>query len=600
MVLFVLWSITEPHIEGYTCYGDNVEDEWFIVFLLFELTKSDSELVVKVDDTDGDFLLIEAADYLPKWVDPDTSDNRVFIHQNHVHLIPMKTGPLPRDTPLIPEAIKVIRSYPYETKSTPEIQGAITHRIGGYPEKIFESHHRTKCYVPAAVAALLEHEPNLISAAVNAFYSRDPLDMRACRAMKYFPPENRVTKVVTMTRCMYGQLMGQKYNPDKRIGWDMPPLNSIKFKSFDLGMKIACGFEIIVANLKPTSAANEDGVPDTSDFEHDRRWQRFLKSLESHGYFQGLLEGSNLHKKLLERSKQFFVDSILSSTDDISPQRTLNTTQIGHRILSLLKTIEIDYERLRTSSKDDLEDDDKWMHIAPTDFDTMLREKFLGSSDMSKKVPEMLNNFLESKSGLKGAEVPPVPPVRRHRAKSNRQQTKESDDLSKTSFESENFSDAIRSVLTLHVPSDSDGSSSGMSDYSEESDTQSGISEDEEDELDVMKSKHAKRKTGSKDKDEEADSLVDDMKQYMDQMDRELAQTKVGQTFERQRSAPLASLDEEDEYKEVDVDLSTLKNILESLKSQSGLPGPSSNLLQSMGMLQSNGGGDNDKSGKRN
>lgn len=31
----------------------------------------------RVDDNDGDFILIEAADYLPKWLNPDTSENRV-------------------------------------------------------------------------------------------------------------------------------------------------------------------------------------------------------------------------------------------------------------------------------------------------------------------------------------------------------------------------------------------------------------------------------------------------------------------------------------------------------------------------------------------
>ena len=31
----------------------------------------------RVEDNDGEFLLIEAADYLPKWLSPETSENRV-------------------------------------------------------------------------------------------------------------------------------------------------------------------------------------------------------------------------------------------------------------------------------------------------------------------------------------------------------------------------------------------------------------------------------------------------------------------------------------------------------------------------------------------
>ncbi|CAN8008482.1 unnamed protein product [Ixodes pacificus] len=66
-----------PHLEGITYFGDNVEDEWFVVYLLQQLTKEDQDLVVKVEDSDGEFLLIEAADHLPKWLNPETSENRM-------------------------------------------------------------------------------------------------------------------------------------------------------------------------------------------------------------------------------------------------------------------------------------------------------------------------------------------------------------------------------------------------------------------------------------------------------------------------------------------------------------------------------------------
>lgn len=36
---------------------------------------------IRIEDNDGEFLLIEAADYLPKWLDPDNSANRVSIHK---------------------------------------------------------------------------------------------------------------------------------------------------------------------------------------------------------------------------------------------------------------------------------------------------------------------------------------------------------------------------------------------------------------------------------------------------------------------------------------------------------------------------------------
>lgn len=34
---------------------------------------------IRIEDNDGEFLLIEAADFLPKWLDPENSANRVSM-----------------------------------------------------------------------------------------------------------------------------------------------------------------------------------------------------------------------------------------------------------------------------------------------------------------------------------------------------------------------------------------------------------------------------------------------------------------------------------------------------------------------------------------
>lgn len=67
------------HLGGVTQFGDNVEDEWFIVYLLKHITRTFSDVAAVVSDNDGQFLLIEAAEHLPKWLDPDCSENRVSI-----------------------------------------------------------------------------------------------------------------------------------------------------------------------------------------------------------------------------------------------------------------------------------------------------------------------------------------------------------------------------------------------------------------------------------------------------------------------------------------------------------------------------------------
>lgn len=70
-------GITSLH--GRTNYGDSIEDEWVIVYILRELSKRHSDIWIKVTDSDGEFLLIEAAGQLPSWLEPEVADNRVCL-----------------------------------------------------------------------------------------------------------------------------------------------------------------------------------------------------------------------------------------------------------------------------------------------------------------------------------------------------------------------------------------------------------------------------------------------------------------------------------------------------------------------------------------
>lgn len=46
--LFLLFAAQElPHLWGRTRFGDSVDDEWFIVWLLFQLSRHDSDLAAR-------------------------------------------------------------------------------------------------------------------------------------------------------------------------------------------------------------------------------------------------------------------------------------------------------------------------------------------------------------------------------------------------------------------------------------------------------------------------------------------------------------------------------------------------------------------------
>lgn len=68
---------SSPHLYGLTFYGENIQDEWYIVEIICHLTKIYPHVIGRIFDADGEFLLIEAAEVLPKWADPDTCAQKV-------------------------------------------------------------------------------------------------------------------------------------------------------------------------------------------------------------------------------------------------------------------------------------------------------------------------------------------------------------------------------------------------------------------------------------------------------------------------------------------------------------------------------------------
>lgn len=84
---------TQPAYHGELAFGESIEDEWFACHVLNELTRHFSSLLCRVSDNDGDFLLIESADLLPNWLQPETSEHRVWLYQGKVHLLLEEEGP---------------------------------------------------------------------------------------------------------------------------------------------------------------------------------------------------------------------------------------------------------------------------------------------------------------------------------------------------------------------------------------------------------------------------------------------------------------------------------------------------------------------------
>ena len=83
----------EPHLCGRMCCGDSVDDEWCAVGLLLQLTSQHPDATVVARDGDGELLLIEAAHAIPRWLTPETAENRVFLRGGELHIVPRPRTP---------------------------------------------------------------------------------------------------------------------------------------------------------------------------------------------------------------------------------------------------------------------------------------------------------------------------------------------------------------------------------------------------------------------------------------------------------------------------------------------------------------------------
>lgn len=76
-------------LEGRMRVGDAVDDEWLVVWLLVQVSQAHPDLAISVRDSDGEFLLIEAAHALPAWVAPENATNRFWLMGGRFHLLPL-------------------------------------------------------------------------------------------------------------------------------------------------------------------------------------------------------------------------------------------------------------------------------------------------------------------------------------------------------------------------------------------------------------------------------------------------------------------------------------------------------------------------------
>nr|GEV22383.1 protein ecdysoneless homolog [Tanacetum cinerariifolium] len=555
-----------PHLHGKLRYGDNLEDEWFVVFLLFEISRRFPNLSISVWDTDGEFLLIEAAFHLPKWLNPETSTNRICVRGGNLHIVPTNQFPT---VPTLFDALSYVSTHEEKTKASSSVQLAIKNRIGDYPNRAVKNMHRVRVRVPVLVAQILKHEPCLISLAVEGFYDRDIDSMKYAAKMERFLPNKSAEEIVEvsviMSRAMYAQLMQQTFQAPK--GYPMPPRSDSGYAAAELGMKIACGFEMIYQTRKQEGLEGKGST-----------WEVYRESLERSGYFEGLLPGSKEYKRLMENAQDYYRKSLLHSRE--SEIMSAPVRRIDDILSNPGSADEFKGQELPPS------DDDSWMYNGEEELNAALleRQQEMEHHNMNHKknkkekdqedvgpssssniddydlgdIAKSMQDFVQKMSSFEGAEVP-----------GDR-------NLNDMDFDVERFMKEIESVMKPPNEAHADG------DYDDvDEDLSSGMDLDDSEDSDY-------EEAGDDHEDEQAAF----MSSYSDVLSKELKSTTLDKSFVRSNEPPLkkdegpskASGDVDEEFTPVDVDLNLVKSFLGSFSSQEGLPGPASNLLGLMGL----------------
>lgn len=362
-------DLAAPVLYGRMYFGDAQGDEWWAVWLLNRLTMRYPGSIVHVYDSDGDIIAIEAADLLPRWFKPETAANRTFLLEGRVHLLPKPRGSEVglAVVPSLAEGAAFVRDNPAETLAPLGVQAAVRARLATFPGAAAESLHVARCVLPDAAARVLSRDPSLVAPAITAFYGRDPSDVQRAARMRAFPPAHGFLPVsVRLSRMLAAQLLMQRYHPpvalskaaqaaqgaseseSGRFGSssqtegengtsqaapliktmsaaDLPRLGAPEYRSWDLGLKVTAGLEILLWQgsgwkMLPwlTAPAAGSATSPAAGGEDIDGLARYIATLTRRGYFEGCRTAGEKAAKT-QRAQEYWAQT-----------RTARTASEGH------------------------------------------------------------------------------------------------------------------------------------------------------------------------------------------------------------------------------------------------------------------------------
>jgi hypothetical protein len=356
------YNSSEQVLEGSTFFGDCIDDEWHIVSILQQISKTHPGYVIQCNDNDGEFLLIEAADHLSKEQEPETTKNKVFIHRGELHIIPITTE------------ITLEKAIEFIYAETPTVASTLIQQSAFGKIKAGVDFHYGTVLIPQRIAQILYYSPEIIATAIDAFYTREPSQMKYCNKMLAFPPTTSVKCTIKYTKTLYAQLHSVNIAPIDVF--QLPKQDESGYKAAYMGMKLACGFEILFNQV------NKD---------MGNGYQTFVDKLTNLGYYRGELKGSREYQRLESLARKLYVSD---QKENIKDFQIMEMKRLYEEPL-----IDLDLFTVKEDESDD------WLYLDPREVDDMLSQNKttdLDSDDSDGSDGSLDDNEREQLAEMKG------------------------------------------------------------------------------------------------------------------------------------------------------------------------------------------------------
>lgn len=450
---FKLWiqsiSVDSFFLFGCVDCGESVEDEWFIVWMLSEISKLDPEVIIQVTDEDGEFLLIECANQLPSWINPENAENRVWFYRGELCI-------LCKDRKLkitLNNALEAFRNFDKAAFLTSDnIQASIQAKTKKYPDFVKTSHlaHITVPYAVAAVFTVFGSkdiinssidvladkisEHSAVQSWLRLFNNNSTIFANRCKNkggvrksswLRLAELSNSyVTIPMRFNRLRYA-LLRSLPTPS---GFEQPPNDDLASSRLgaELGLKLCIGLDLLL-NFVGKHEQDLDFSPYfIASAESKEKWNKFIERLTSSSYFQGVSEESWLHNELLQQAQWHFLEflpdkppgpPICSSSDEslCNTQTTQNNfqkhSQFVYSILNYMENNECYsscVQRFYSFEANGIPpaDDESWMFVTPEELDKMLleRNEMIELDPPCSSISSLLKGFMKSSSSFKGVE----------------------------------------------------------------------------------------------------------------------------------------------------------------------------------------------------